>query len=130
MRASSPPSGFSILITSAPMSASSTPASGPARAWPTSMTRTPSSGRVTIILSNQELLGGLSLGGFLRLHAGRRQRPLFGARQVVGAVHHDALRAQPAARLQCHYELPAAIGVGGEVADQVVDPHAVLDIDI
>ena len=44
MRASSPPSGFSILITSAPMSASSTPASGPASAWPTSMTRIPSRG--------------------------------------------------------------------------------------
>ena len=51
MRASSPPSGFSILITSAPMSASKTPASGPASAWPTSMTRTPSSGNVTGVLS-------------------------------------------------------------------------------
>src|SRR3954471_4540380 len=47
MRASSPPSGFSILITSAPMSAMITPASGPASAWPTSITRTPSSGKLT-----------------------------------------------------------------------------------
>src|SRR5580704_4631459 len=130
MRASSPPSGFSILITSAPMSASNTPARGPARAWPTSMTRTPSSGRVTIILSSEELLGGLPLRYGLRLDPGRQQRPFLGARQVVGPVHHDALRAEPAPGLQRHHELPAAIGVGGEVADQVVDPHAVLDIDI
>src|ERR1700704_5050963 len=117
MRASSPPSGFSILITSAPMSASSTPARGPARAWPTSITRTPSSGRVTMVLSTEELLGGLPLGGFLRLYPGRGQRPFLGARQVVGAVHHDALGAQAAAGLQRHHELPAAIGIGGEVAD-------------
>ena len=57
MRASSPPSGFSILITSAPMSAISTPASGPARAWPTSITRTPSSGKVTAILFGFPALG-------------------------------------------------------------------------
>src|SRR4029077_5789774 len=106
MRASSPPSGFSILMTSAPMSASNTPARGPARAWPTSMTRTPSSGRVTMVLSNRELLGSLSLGGGLGLHPGCRQRPLLGARQIVGAVHHDALRAEPAAGLQRHHELP------------------------
>src|SRR4051812_22509898 len=52
MRASSPPSGFSILITSAPMSAMSTPASGPANAWPTSMTLTPSKGKLTRPLPN------------------------------------------------------------------------------
>src|SRR5260370_38111127 len=124
MRASSPPSGFSILMTSAPMSASNTPARGPARAWPTSMTRTPSSGRVTIILSNQELLGGLPFGGGLRLHPGRRQRPLLGARQGVGPVHHDALRAPTAASLQRPHELPPPIGVAGDVAEHATRPNA------
>jgi hypothetical protein len=44
LRASSPPSGFSILITSAPMSAMIAPASGPASACPISMTLIPASG--------------------------------------------------------------------------------------
>ena len=44
LRMPSPPSGRSILITSAPRSASSDPANGPAAIWPSSMTRTPASG--------------------------------------------------------------------------------------
>src|ERR1700730_16537000 len=43
-RASSPPSGFSILITSAPMSPRIMPAIGPATAWPISITLMPASG--------------------------------------------------------------------------------------
>src|SRR4051812_31982427 len=43
-RASSPPSGFSILITSAPMSPRIMPAIGPATACPISITLTPASG--------------------------------------------------------------------------------------
>ena len=66
MRASSPPSGFSILITSAPMSAMITPASGPASAWPTSMTRTPSNGKVTVDPSTGE-------GSTLLRHQKRRE---------------------------------------------------------
>ena len=27
-------------------------------------------------------------------------------------------------------QVPAAVGVGGEVADQVVDAHALLDVDV
>src|ERR1700712_725289 len=43
-RASSPPSGFSILITSAPMSPRIMPAIGPATACPISITLMPASG--------------------------------------------------------------------------------------
>src|ERR1044072_1365777 len=43
-RASSPPSGFSILITSAPISPKIMPAIGPATACPISMTLMPASG--------------------------------------------------------------------------------------
>src|SRR5476651_1681949 len=68
MRASSPPSGFSILITSAPMSASNTPASGPARAWPTSMTRIPSSGSVTGASLQSEETRSLSFGRPGKIH--------------------------------------------------------------
>src|SRR5690349_20202717 len=44
-RVSSPPSGFSILITSAPRSDSIMVQNGPAKSWVRSITRRPSSGR-------------------------------------------------------------------------------------
>src|SRR5437868_2026103 len=40
-RPSSPPSGRSTLMTSAPRSANTAPANGPARTWPNSITRIP-----------------------------------------------------------------------------------------
>ena len=50
-RASSPPSGFSTLITSAPRSAKIAPAKGPASTWPSSTTRTPDNTPVIAIQS-------------------------------------------------------------------------------
>ena len=52
------------------------------------------------------------------------------ALQVVGAIHHGALREQAAAGLQRRHQVPAAVGVRGHVADQVVDAHALLDVDV
>ena len=52
-RASSPPSGFSTLMTSAPRSAKIAPAKGPASTWPSSTTRTPDN---TPIIAIQSLI--------------------------------------------------------------------------
>ena len=52
-RASSPPSGFSTLITSAPRSAKIAPAKGPASTWPSSTTRTPDN---TPVIATQSLI--------------------------------------------------------------------------
>src|SRR5215218_4939622 len=49
-----------------------------------------------------------------------------GPLHVVVAAGHDALGEQAAARLEVGHEVPAAIGVGGEVADGVEELDAVL----
>src|SRR3978361_884056 len=70
-RASSPPSCFSILITSAPMSPRIMPAIGPATACPISITLMPASGpfialfSLSLVRIDQKFLAGcaLAVGG-------------------------------------------------------------------
>ena len=50
--------------------------------------------------------------------------------EVVVLAGHDPLGVQPAAGLDVGDRLPAAVGVGGEVADGVEQPGAVLAVDV
>src|SRR5690349_11458660 len=58
-----------------------------------------------------------------------RQRLLLRPRNIERPAHHEALGRKAAARLQRDDEVPAAIGIGRQIADQVVDAHALLDVD-
>ena len=59
----------------------------------------------------------------------RERLPLRG-REVVEPAGHDALRVEPTARLEVGDRLPAAQGVGGEVADRVEQARAVLAVHV
>src|SRR3954454_20356236 len=61
---------------------------------------------------------------------GRLQGSLLGAVEVVVAPGHDPLGVEPATGLDVGDGPPAAIGVGGEVADGVEEPGAVLAVDV
>src|SRR5438045_2782181 len=58
--------------------------------------------------------------------AGRVAGVALGPLHVVVAAGHDPLGEQTAARLQVGHQVPAAIGVGGEVTDGVEELDAVL----
>src|SRR5437588_6134751 len=121
-RAASPP-GASTLITSAPRSASTCPASGPAMFWVKSSTRYPSSGLAGLLfgMCGLPLCGPVQHRGAVVI-AGKR-------RILVGGLRRQSVVAQQLIQ-RCAHRAPAAVPEVGRHVVALAGEAQVLQLDV